>query len=340
MIYGHGDDGYNYPEVKDNFSSNARCDTNLSGLKNYLTGKLDLISSYPEPDAASLATEIARQAGVSPEAVCITNGATEAFYLLAGLQEKGHSLIPIPTFGEYADACALSHHTITYISQQEETLPTDSDMVWICNPNNPDGQVHSGEKLRRWIETHPNTLFILDHSYEAFTEETLFSIPETKAFPQVITVHSLTKQYGIPGLRLGYITAAPEIIRQISTRKMPWSVNALALEAGKYILSHPEEFQIDIRNLLQEKDRFSSELSTIEGIKVYPSHTHFFLISLGRNQAKDLKKYLVEKEKILIRDASNFKGLDPGYIRVCTLTPEVNNRFVNALKKWMHSVTY
>ena len=112
MINGHGDDAYRYTAIRANFSSNVYHRVNHDGLNRYLAGCLSCIRSYPEPEPYALAAELARLHGVSPEEVCVTNGATEAIYLIAQAFCGSHSAVWIPTFSEYADACRLHGHRV------------------------------------------------------------------------------------------------------------------------------------------------------------------------------------------------------------------------------------
>ena len=142
MIEGHGDDLYRYGElVKMNFSSNIYQHADHSALKAHLAEHLDLINNYPAPRPRLLEKLIARKEGISPEAVMVTNGSTEAIYLIAQLFHHSASIIPQPTYNEYADACRIFGHIISYENTEElTTLPADR-VYWICNPNNPSGNV-------------------------------------------------------------------------------------------------------------------------------------------------------------------------------------------------------
>ena len=139
MINGHGDDAYRYTAIRANFSSNVYHRVNHDGLNRYLSGCLSCIRSYPEPEPYALAAELARLQGVSPEEVCVTNGATEAIYLIAQAFRGSHSAVWIPTFSEYADACRLHGHRVEGISSLEK-LTGNEGIFWLCNPNNPTGR--------------------------------------------------------------------------------------------------------------------------------------------------------------------------------------------------------
>jgi threonine-phosphate decarboxylase len=144
----------------------------------------------------------------------------------------------------------------------------------------------------------------------------------------------MTKSYAIPGLRLGYITACSELIEKIGVFRMPWSVNQLAIEAGKYLLKAGKS-GFDLEAYLVEANRLMTELNAIEGLVVLPTNTHFFLCELINRKASDLKQYLIEKYGILIRDASNFRGLDESFFRIATQSKEENDQLVKTIKEWM-----
>ena len=136
MIEGHGDDTYKYQDIRVNFSSNVYNHFCHEGLFCYLADKLDNVVSYPEPAPARLEKCIAQLLNLKPEEVCVTNGATEAIYLIAQTFRGKSSSILMPTFSEYRDACQIHGHKIHSIhNSQLSTL--DSQLIWLCNPNNP-----------------------------------------------------------------------------------------------------------------------------------------------------------------------------------------------------------
>ena len=142
MIDGHGDDAFRYGDkIKMNFSSNVYSRADYSELKEHLMTHFDVIGHYPEPDAHSLESMLAEKLGVDENTIMITNGANEAIYLIAQLYKGWASIIPQPTFTEYEDACREYGHTISYESTDDlEILPEDR-IYWLCNPNNPTGNV-------------------------------------------------------------------------------------------------------------------------------------------------------------------------------------------------------
>ena len=144
----------------------------------------------------------------------------------------------------------------------------------------------------------------------------------------------MTKKYAIPGLRLGYFTAHTDWVRAISKHRMPWSVNALAVEAGKFLLTQSPG-SLDIDGYLKESVRLQNTLKQIAGLTVFPSKTHFFLCRLCNKTALELKQWLIENHGILIRDASNFRGLDNRFFRIATQSPDENDALVKAISEWI-----
>lgn len=334
MIEGHGDDAYKYKAIKINFSSNVYNHVDHSGLYQYLSRQMESIRTYPEPEPYSLEKVLAERFCLLSEEVCVTNGATEAIYLIAQTFRSQISAILMPTFSEYADACRLHGHKVVPIYNLNR-LPDRGKLIWLCNPNNPTGEVREKEALTACIKQNPQRIFIIDQSYEFFTQKALLTAREAAEFPNVILLHSMTKRFAVPGLRLGYITACKELLHEIRTQRMPWSVNQLAIEAGHYLLSS-SQCDIDISLLLKEKERLVQYLLSIGGMEIWPSDTHYMLVQLRMGKAAALKEYLATEQGILIRDASNFEGLNEHFFRIATQTPEENDKLVESIKKWTY----
>ena len=338
MIEGHGDDLYKYgKKIVSNFSSNVYNRIDHSGLYQRLNERLSTICSYPEPMPYSLESEIARRYSLTPRQVCVTNGATEAIYLIAQVFQGRISAVLGPTFSEYADACRVHRHKVKPFYSLD-ALPEDAELVWICNPNNPTGEVRNKEDLKALVDSHPDKLFIFDQSYEYFTLKSLLGIKEAASFPNVILLHSMTKQYAIPGLRVGYFTASEGLTDDVRCRRMPWSVNSLAIEAAKYLLEEGDGISADIPQLLAERERLTNLLLATGMLEIWPTDTHYMLIKLRMGKAAALKDFLAVNHGILIRDASNFEGLDERFFRIDTQTPEENDKLVKAISEWMEQI--
>ena len=335
MIYGHGDDTYRYGEkVKVNFSSNIYQNADLTELKQYLTTRLDAIGNYPEPEPKELEELIAEKLEIPASMVMVTNGANEAIYLIAQLYRGWASVIPQPTYTEYADACRMFDHIISYERTDELNILPEDRIYWICNPDNPTGNVMLKQLLAYVIKKHPRFLHVIDQSYADYTLQPMLKPKELLDCYNVMILHSLSKKYCIPGLRLGYMTASPIIIERLRDIRQPWTVNTLAIEAGKWLIKNDPKVIPDIKDYIAEAQRLHDELQAIDGIMVMDTKTHYMLVNIDWTTSLELKNWLIENHGILIRDASNFHGLDAHCFRVAAQSPEENNALINAIKEF------
>lgn len=331
----HGDDRYRYPgvEIVADFSSNVPHLPEDEGLWRYLTSRKGVLHRYPEPRVYSLEYKIAGSFRVPEESVLVTSGATEAIYMIAHLFAGRRSYIPQPTFSEYRHSAQLYGHAIIEIGTNEvmsgkmEFAP--NSVVWLCNPNNPTGLTYDHEQLLNLMRSNPSVTFVVDQSYLAFTPKRVLLPMEVVDLPNCFLIHSLTKSYAIPGLRLGYLIAAPALLEQLVALKLPWSVNAMAVETGHYLLGYGRSFHLE--TLLEERRWLVEQLLRLGGVEVYPTDTHYFLAKLKRLTAAEVKDWLVFYHGILIRDASNFPTLSPYHIRLATQSREQNEKLITAL---------
>ena len=335
MIYGHGDDTYRYGEkVKMNFSSNIYQKADLGGLKQYLATRLDAIGNYPEPAPKELEEMIAEKLEIPPSMVMVTSGANEAIYLIAQLYRGWASVIPQPTYTEYADACRMFDHIISYERTDELNILPEDRIYWICNPDNPTGNVMLKSLLAYVIKKHPRYLHVIDQSYADYTLQSMLKPKELLDCYNVMILHSLSKKYCIPGLRLGYLTASPIIIERLRDIRQPWTVNTLAIEAGKWLIKNDPKVIPDIKEYIAEAQRLRDELQVIDGIMVMDTKTHYMLVNIDWATSLELKNWLIENHGILIRGASNFHGLDAHCFRVAAQSPEENDALINAIKEF------
>ena len=339
MLYGHGDDGYRFgTEIIADFSTNVWYGGEPAGLKEHIFENWSAINKYPEVLGESLAEKIAIHHQLSPGKILVNNGSTESIYLIAQAFEKTTISIVTPTFAEYEDAAKLYGHHVNYINWSELTPETiiKADILFICNPNNPTGEVFF--EVENLITNNPQTIFVIDEAFIEFTLSIQSAIPLVNKHENLVILRSLTKAYAIPGLRLGYIVASTLLINKIKQLKFPWSVNTVALEAGKFIFDNYKTVQVPLESLLKDKVHFTAQLRQAS-VKVYDSHTHFFIAEIVNGTATELKKYLLENHSILIRDAGNFKGLAKSHFRLATLSADKNQLLVNALLEWNKSIS-
>lgn len=330
MITGHGDDIYSYDDIRINFSSNIYSHADITPLVEHLRGEMAKICNYPEPEALTLEAKIAAEEDIDAECVIVTSGATEAIYLAAeacrNLGLSHHHIIQ-PTFSEYADAC----RNAGLIVQDEAGYVTD--VVWICNPNNPTGEAVDASGTMLLAREYQ--ALIIDQSYEYFTSTKMMTAREAVDAGNILQIHSMTKTCAIPGLRLGYIVTSCRFADAIRKCMRPWSVNALAISAGHFILDNGFKAVTNPCDYLAEARRLRDSLNAIEGISVMTTDTNFMLCELSVGTAAQLKQWLAREHHILIRDASNFPTLTPRHFRVAAQSKEENDSLIHAIRQWI-----
>lgn len=341
MLQGHGDDLYRYEDIRYNFSSNVPYLNNSKKILEYLSSQLDSLLQYPEPNGEKVASLLATLEGVPWGSVLVTNGSTEAFYLIAHYLQNENSLIVVPSFAEYQDSCQVFNHRIAHISIQslsKEVLKGFSQYhIWLGLPNNPDGYILPQELLLELLNhTQINGKFlIVDTAYIKLCEPCLDPMLLMETYHHLIVVRSLTKTFALPGIRLGYIIAHPSIINGLVKYKMPWSVNSIALKAGEYIVSNYESLLPPTNELLMAQRNLEKKINTL-GIETSNSATNYSLCTLPIDyHSGALKDFLAYNYRVLIRDASNFQSLSSRNFRVATQDNEANMILIDGLKDFI-----
>ena len=253
-----------------------------------------------------------------------------------------------PTFSEYERSAVLSGlNTIDIIMDYKKDFELDIDYIenrceefdsiFICNPNNPDGSVRNITRLLDMAERR-GKLLIIDETFIEFTgDEDRYSLKDRiEKSENLFIIRAVTKFFGIPGVRLGYgMTSNKKIIEGIYRYKEPWTINSFADAYSDYIFKDYDYISESKTYFLNERKYMIDELSKVDGIKAYRTDANFILIKLEKMSASDLRKILFERAEILIRDASNFKGLDESFIRIAIKSHEDNERFIKAINSVM-----
>lgn len=333
MINGHGNNIYEYGNsIKADFSSNIAFNHKSDILIEYLHSKLSCINNYPDPNAKVLTRKIAKHHNIDTHSVLVTNGSAEAFYLIAHLLQNSKTAICIPSFAEYEDACLLYKHDLEFIPIGKFATHNFSlyNSVWLGNPNNPNGYITPPELIMEQCKKNRKTFFVIDEAYcDLCSKEKIETISNLE---NLIVIKSLTKAFAVPGIRLGYIIARSNIIEKLSTRRPPWSVNSLSLETGAYVMDNYSELIPSIAQLSEASLFLQKKIATIAQIEVTASSCNFFLSKLKNGKASELKEYLIQNHGILIRDASNFRGLDHSFFRVAAQQHIKNQDLVKAIE--------
>lgn len=295
---------------------------------------------YPDRECLALRHTLAEQIGASPAEIVVGNGATEILWLVAFafLTRGDRVLILGPTFGEYGRMAQLMGAQVVEWRTDENTdFTVDPDtlaqqinivqpkVIFLCNPNNPTGTIIDPAVIAMWARMQPQTLFVVDEAYLAFGPG-LCSIYAWR-LPNVLIVRSLTKEYALAGLRLGYALGPTSLAAGLVQVRVPWSVNAAAQAAGVAALLDQEHLQRTLTALQTAKAELVAELEALE-LLALPSQTHYFLIRVG--DGAHFRQQLFNY-RLLVRDCASF-GL-PAHVRIATRRPEDNQKFLSYLKE-------
>lgn len=335
--------GKNENDIID-FSSNVNPHI-ISNLGKYVLEGLEKSRSYPDINYTNLRNNISDYIKVDSELIIPGNGATEIIYLLMKSIKRRLAILN-PTFSEYGRGAKLNNlEIIDFHLKEENNFSIDLDEIqknmdkfdslFVCNPNNPNGKVKDlNELLNLMIEN--DKLLIVDETFMEFVgeEEKYSLINKIEQTPNLFILKAVTKFFGMPGLRLGYgVTSNKHIIKNIYEYKEPWTINSFAENLSNYLFKDKEYINGSKDYYINERKFMLEELRKISGLKVYDTDTNFVLIKLDDDEANSLKLELFEKYNILIRDASNFIGLDKSYIRVAIKSHNDNKVLIESLRK-------
>lgn len=301
-----------------------------------------LLARYPDRECLAVRRRLAALHGVSPAHVLVGNGSADLIALLMQVLARGKRVAVLaPTFGEYAHAAALAGATVHVVPRPGWRMTTNAtftpapdegvdacakrlaalapDIVVLCNPNNPTGDYLPPAALAHLRQAVPHALWLLDAAYEAFCDS--LSQPAAPS-AHTIVLHSLTKDFALAGLRLGYLLAPPDIVARLYAAQPPWNVNALAQHAALLALDALDWRAHTVADLLAERRRVEAHLRAV-GWSPYPTTTNFLLLPVG-NGARMRQRLLAHG--LLVRDAASF-GL-PHCIRIAVRRPEENDRLL------------
>ena len=351
MIRGHGGGihqlarrlGCQPGDIAD-MSSNVNPLGPMPELMAHLRRHLDDIQALPEVDAATMTAAFARICGLSPDQVLAGNGSTEIIYLLPRVLAPTRAVVLGPTYADYADACRLAAVPVHHVAARAEDdfAPPierlaadlrDDDLVFVCNPNNPTGALVGVDRLVDLARAHPRCRFVVDESYLAFAGQVPFLAGRTA--DNVMVLSSMSKIHRIPGLRIGFVAGTAAVISKLAAHRLPWSLNALAQAAVSFLAQHPEAvaaFVDETRGFLEaERRHVCARLSGLSGLRTFDSRTSFILMALSPPATAAAVCAALAERMILVRDASNFIGLGPQYLRLSLKDRAANDRAVDLL---------
>jgi len=319
----------------------------VPGLREVLVERLEEISCLPESNSETLTGIFAEKYGLKTGQVLAGNGTTEFIYAIPGGIPCKRALIVTPTYGDYRLASEWAGLAVEFFSlRAEEGFALDfsrlgsvlqgNELVFLCNPNNPTSRVIPSQELHDFILAHPATAFMVDESYLPFVDE-----PSLAGFPlpaNLFLLCSSSKIYGIPGLRLGFLVAAEEQMRFLSSRRKPWGVNRMAQVAGEFLLAQADGYVRSVQEyLLAVRPGFVSALASLQGVAVLPGDANFILCRLEGGRTAAWLREAMLAQRIMLRDCSNFIGLNEYYFRLSLKGGEQNAKCLVALAEILGS---
>jgi threonine-phosphate decarboxylase len=309
-----------------------------------------LVKNYPPPNAEQLIEKLAKYAGAKIDNIIVGNGTTEIIHTFVHvfLEKNQKTLIPAPTFGEYAVAtlkaggqpffwkCDSETGFLLDLRKLADLISDDTKIVFLCNPNSPTGTLLKKSGVLDFIRkaNDKNVLVFLDEAYFEFVEdEKRYSMTEyVEHFDNLFVLRSLTKFFGLSGLRIGFGVASPEMIELLRKGQVPWSVNTLAMFAAEAAVEDTAFIEKSRACTFRSKKQLQKLLQEIPWVKVYPSEANFFLCEIKKTNLTSAQvKDALERKGVLIRDCSNFEGLNNKFFRVAVKKSHENRKLVELL---------
>ncbi len=339
----HGGQIYN-KEIKADFSVNVNPKGTPEKVVEAAAEALRMSDRYPDAGCRDLIQAISKKDGVQANNIICGNGGAELIFQVAAALKPKKGLIIEPTFCEYrqsleASECQIKTYQLTKetgfdvnaeIERIREQIEEDTDVVFVCNPNNPTGLSVSGENIEKLLKrcNETGTMLFIDESFGELTEgyEKFSAIKRVAENKNLFILKSLTKTYAIAGIRLGYgLCSDKELLEKMCRMSQCWNVSLVAQKAGEAALScssYVEDTLIVLRN---ERKYVTDELNRL-GIRTFRGEANYMMIY----SESDLYELLLKKG-ILIRSCANFRGLGKNYFRIAIKNHVSNKLLIDAL---------
>jgi len=301
------------------------------------------IVHYPDRRSLKLRAALADYHRLTPGEILVGNGSTELIYLVARALRPRRGLIVTPAFSEYEHALNLARVPADFYPTDEShnfTLrdvpePQAGDLVFLAHPASPSGVLLDPELFLRLAARSEaaGAYLLLDEAFVDFVEEASLKI-HLGRFPCLLILRSFTKFFAIPGMRLGCLLGAPELTARLAESQEPWSVNTMAQVMGRACLADSEYISRTRALIKREREFLFDRLAATPGLTPFPSVVNYLLVELTRPgmTAAALREQMLT-HRIVIRDASNFRGLDERFFRIAVRGREENERLLMALEQ-------
>lgn len=342
---GHGGDVYSH-QVRCDFSANINPLGTPKAVRQAVVESAERLYRYPDPCCRALVERIAEVEGVPASYIMCGCGAAELIFSFCSAFGPQRALELAPTFSEYSAAlesvgCSVERYPLR---QEDGFALTETfltalgdghwDILFLCNPNNPTGRLISPALLEKicGLCHQTNTRLFLDECFLDLSDDCGEHSMKGKLeqYPGLFILKAFTKNYGMAGLRLGYCLSSDQaLLKRMSRGVQPWNVSVPAQEAGIAALGETE-FLTQAREIIfQERKRLRRELESL-GFWVCPSEGNYILFFSSVPLGKPLRE-----RGILIRDCSNYHGLESGWYRIAVKQSTENQMLITALREIM-----
>jgi threonine-phosphate decarboxylase len=304
-----------------------------------------LAPMYPDPECKELKKGLSRYLRVGQECISVGNGAMEIIYWFTQAFAKSRVVVPAPTFCEYELASRKAGAEVTFVPMRNFDLEADEiiekakgvDAIFICNPNNPTGRLAT-RQIRKIIEyVDSTTKILLDECFVELVDEPSANsiIGKIEEFGNLVIVRSLTKSFGLAGLRVGYSICSASLAEELAANRIPWNVNGLAQAAGIAALSDRKHLEKARAVVKKERKFLYDAVRRLKSFSPLESDANYFLIELkGRRNSTQFRDELLKKTGVLVRDCSTFTGMGSQHIRVAVKSHKENLRLLKALEEF------
>jgi threonine-phosphate decarboxylase len=340
----HGGDIYSKNVIYD-FSANINPLGMPESVKTAIIDHIEEYEHYPDINCTQLCDEIAAHENTDSGNILCGNGAADLIYRIVRTVKPQKALIPIPSFSEYEKALSsIGCETEYFFMNEGDNFRLNSnildrldgiDMLILCSPNNPTGNIIDRELLRRISEKCRlnNILLVIDECFMDFVQNSdIYRM--SAAEKHIIILKAFTKIYAMAGLRLGYIICSDrELLKRVAECGQCWSVSVPAQITGIAALSEQEYVEKTVQIISKERKYLTEQLEK-SGFRVFPSDANFILFRCNL----PLDELLMQKH-ISIRNCSNYRGLDGGYFRIAVRTHAENQILINAIENIKKSET-
>ena len=337
----HGGDIYRN-QIRQDFSVNTNPLGMPDSVREALHQAVEEAEHYPDIHAQELTNAVAEQLRISEKQLVFGNGASELFHAVLHAVKPLKILIPVPSFLGYEEAAKIMDCEVIFYEMKKEekfclterildALDESISLVFLANPNNPVGNLVEPELILEIAEKcrQCDITLVLDECFMELTgkEQKYSFLSHLEEFPNVVVVRAFTKLYAIPGVRLGYLVCVQTLAEKIRLQLPEWNLSVFAQRAGVAAIKE-QGYVARAVACIQTQRLFLREELKAAGCIVYDSDADYLLFY----SEKKLYELLLQRG-ILIRDCSNFRGLQSGYYRIAVKSEEQNRIFAEVLRE-------